>query len=90
LTAAIRLEKRSFPREQGNGTARLLIGISVCVVIMTDGLVRAEDRKLTVFAAGSLCEALGAIVNSGAPAAGYDGRPPPQQQRHREQARREQ
>jgi ABC-type molybdate transport system substrate-binding protein len=41
---------------------RLLIGISVCVVIMAAGLVRAEDRDLTVFAAGSLREAIGAIV----------------------------
>jgi molybdate transport system substrate-binding protein len=41
---------------------RLLIGISVCVVIMAAGLVRAEDRELTVFAAGSLREAIGAIA----------------------------
>jgi molybdate transport system substrate-binding protein len=41
---------------------RLLIGISVCVVIMAVGLVRAEDRELTVFAAGSLREAIGAIA----------------------------
>jgi hypothetical protein len=74
LTAA----KRSFPREQGNGTAHLVIGISVCVVIMTAGLVRAEDRKLTVFAAGSLRDARGATANSGAPAASNDGRPLPQ------------
>jgi molybdate transport system substrate-binding protein len=39
-----------------------LIGISVCVVIMATGLVRAEDRELTVFAAGSLREAIGAIA----------------------------
>jgi ABC-type molybdate transport system substrate-binding protein len=38
---------------------RLLISISVCIVIMAAGLVRAEDSKLTVFAAGSLREALG-------------------------------
>ena len=41
---------------------RLLITISVCIVIMAADLVRAEDRKLTVFAAGSLREALGAIA----------------------------
>jgi ABC-type molybdate transport system substrate-binding protein len=41
---------------------RLLIGISVCVVIMAADLVRAEDHTLTVFAAGSLREALGAIA----------------------------
>ena len=82
--------QRSFYREQGHRMVRLLITISVCIIIMATGLVRAEDRKLTVFAAGSLCEALGAIANSGAPAAGNDGRPPPQQQRHREQAGREQ
>jgi ABC-type molybdate transport system substrate-binding protein len=41
---------------------RLLISIFVCIVIMAAGLVRAEDRKLTVFAAGSLREALGAIA----------------------------
>ncbi len=41
---------------------RLLISISVCIVIMAAGLVRVEDRKLTVFAAGSLREALGAIA----------------------------
>jgi hypothetical protein len=40
---------------------RLLISISVCIVILAADLVRAEDRKLTVFAAGSLREALGAI-----------------------------
>ena len=40
---------------------RLLISISVCIVIMAAGLVRAEDSKLTVFAAGSLREALGVI-----------------------------
>lgn len=40
---------------------RLLISISVCIAIMATDLVRAEDRKLTVFAAGSLREALGAI-----------------------------
>jgi molybdate transport system substrate-binding protein len=41
---------------------RRLIGISVCVVIMAAGLVRAEDRELTAFAAGSLREALGVIA----------------------------
>jgi len=41
---------------------RLLVTISVCIVIMAVDLVRAEDRKLTVFAAGSLREALGAIA----------------------------
>jgi molybdate transport system substrate-binding protein len=41
---------------------RLLITISVCIIIMATGLVRAEDRKLTVFAAGSLREALGVIA----------------------------
>ncbi|HEX3411948.1 MAG TPA: substrate-binding domain-containing protein [Stellaceae bacterium] len=41
---------------------RLLMGISVCVVIMAAGLVNADDPKLTVFAAGSLREALGAIA----------------------------
>ena len=41
---------------------RLLISISVCIVIMAAGLVRAEDSKLTVFAAGSLREALGVIA----------------------------
>jgi molybdate transport system substrate-binding protein len=41
---------------------RLLISIFVCIVIMAADLVRAEDRKLTVFAAGSLREALGAIA----------------------------
>ena len=41
---------------------RLLISISVCIVILVAGLVRAEDHKLTVFAAGSLREALGAIA----------------------------
>jgi ABC-type molybdate transport system substrate-binding protein len=42
---------------------RLLISISVCITIMAADLVRAEDRKLTVFAAGSLREALGAITD---------------------------
>jgi molybdate transport system substrate-binding protein len=42
---------------------RLLIGISVCIVIMAAGLVRAENRELTVFAAGSLREAIGAIAD---------------------------
>jgi molybdate transport system substrate-binding protein len=42
---------------------RLLISISVCIVIVAADLVRAEDRKLTVFAAGSLREALGAIAD---------------------------
>lgn len=41
---------------------RLVISISVCLVIMAADLVHAEDRKLTVFAAGSLREALGAIA----------------------------
>jgi molybdate transport system substrate-binding protein len=41
---------------------RLLISISVCIVIVAAGLVRAEDRELTVFAAGSLREAIGAIA----------------------------
>jgi ABC-type molybdate transport system substrate-binding protein len=41
---------------------RLLISLSLCVVILAADLVRAEDRKLTVFAAGSLREALGAIA----------------------------
>jgi molybdate transport system substrate-binding protein len=41
---------------------RLLISIFVCIVIMAADLVRAEDRKLTAFAAGSLREALGAIA----------------------------
>jgi ABC-type molybdate transport system substrate-binding protein len=41
---------------------RLLITIYVCIVIMAADLVRAEDRKLTVFAAGSLREAIGAIA----------------------------
>ena len=41
---------------------RLLIGVCVAVVIMAAGLVHAEERELTVFAAGSLREALGAIA----------------------------
>jgi ABC-type molybdate transport system substrate-binding protein len=41
---------------------RLLITISVCIVIMATDLVRAEDCKLIVFAAGSLREAIVAIA----------------------------
>jgi molybdate transport system substrate-binding protein len=41
---------------------RLLIGVSVAVVMMAAGLVHAEERELTVFAAGSLREAIGAIA----------------------------
>jgi ABC-type molybdate transport system substrate-binding protein len=54
---------------------RLLIGISVCVVIMAAGLVHAEDRKLTVFAAGSLREALGAIADDFGLATNYRSGP---------------
>jgi ABC-type molybdate transport system substrate-binding protein len=39
-----------------------LITVSVCIVIIAAGLVHAEERKLTVFAAGSLREAIGAIA----------------------------
>jgi ABC-type molybdate transport system substrate-binding protein len=39
-----------------------LITVSVCIVIMAAGLIHADDRKLTVFAVGSLREAIGAIA----------------------------
>jgi molybdate transport system substrate-binding protein len=41
---------------------RQLVSISLCLVMMVADPVRAEDRELTVFAAGSLREALGAIA----------------------------
>jgi hypothetical protein len=34
----------------------------VCIVIMAADLVHAQDRRLVVFAAGSLREAIGAIA----------------------------
>jgi molybdate transport system substrate-binding protein len=41
---------------------RQLVSIPLCLVMMVADPVRAEDRDLTVFAAGSLREALGAIA----------------------------
>ena len=63
MTAGLEAFRRSFYPEQGHRTVRLLISVFVCIVIVAADLVRAEDRKLTVFAAGSLREALGAIAD---------------------------